>query len=424
MKILAINKFFYPRGGAETVFLGELELLRSRGHEVIPFSMDHPQNLPTAYARYFVSNVELGETSGGLRSTIGAAGRILYSREAERKLDALLTDERPDVAHLHNIYHQLSPAILRALVRHNVPAVMTLHDYKLICPSYTLYANEAICERCRGGRFYNAVLQGCVKGSRLRSTLCATEAYLHEALGSYRKGVKLFIAPSRFLASKVVEFGIEPRRIVYLPNFVKPLAHPSSGPVGSYVLFAGRLERVKGVRTLIEAWSYIDTGGAELWIAGDGEDRLMLEALTRAYEAKNVRFLGYMAPDALMPVIEGASFTVAPSEWYENAPLSVLEAAARGKAVITTKLGGLPELVDDGVTGVLVPPSDPQALGAAIAALLRDPARTARMGMAAQALVASSFGPDQHYSRLMDVYGGVIGETPGAAEPIEAGAMA
>ena len=405
MKVLQVNKFHYRRGGAETVYFATTDLLRARGHEVVHFSMQDPRNEPSPCEKYFVSNVELREEQGGIVGTLAAAGRILYSREAEQKIEALLDAERPDVAHLHNIYHQISPSILRALKRRRVPVVMTLHDYKIICPAYTLYTQGDVCDRCRGGRYYNAVRYSCVKDSRAKSALCATEAYVHAGMGIYRRNVKLFVAPSHFMARKVIEFGTDPRRVTYVPNFidVAPCAPPPTGE--RYFLFAGRLEKVKGVTTLLRAMSAESAaGGVQLLIAGDGEERPALEARARQEGAANVRFLGQLPPHELAPLLAGAMFVAVPSEWHENAPLSVLEAAAHAKAVIASDLGGLPELVRHGETGLIVRAGDAAALRAAIQELAADSARTAVMGQNARALVEREFSPDNHYRALMSVY--------------------
>jgi glycosyltransferase involved in cell wall biosynthesis len=404
MRVLSINKFHYRRGGAETAYFAHADLLARHGHDVIPFSMQHPQNEPTPYARYFVSNVELRDRGAGLRTRVATAGRMLYSREAAQKVDALVRETRPDVAHVHNVYHQLSPSILPVLAKRGVPVVLTMHDYKLFCPAYTMYANGAPCERCKGGAFYNAALQGCVKGSRAASILCAAEAYLHSALGLYRKHVTTFIAPSRFLATKAVEFGMDASRIEVIPNFVDA-PDMVDQPDRKHVLYTGRLERVKGVHTLIEAFSRSSLAAStELVIAGDGEDRASLEAHARSIGAANVRFTGHVTADEVHRLLDDALFTVAPSEWYENAPLSVMEAASHGRACVVSDMGGLPELVRHGETGIVFRASDVAALTAAIDGLLADPQRARAMGSNARAFMQERFSPDRHYEQLMGLY--------------------
>jgi glycosyltransferase involved in cell wall biosynthesis len=418
MRVLSINKFHYRRGGAETAYFAHAELLRAHAHDVIPFSMRHPQNEPTPYERYFVSNVELRDRGAGVRSRIATAGRMLYSREAARKIDALVRETRPDVAHVHNVYHQLSPSVLPVLARHGVPVVLTMHDYKLFCPAYTMYANGAPCERCKGGAFYNAALQGCVKSSRAASVLCATEAYLHSALGLYRKHVRTFIAPSAFLAAKAVEFGMDASRIEVIPNFVD-VPDFVGEPERRHVLYTGRLERVKGVHTLIDAFAR-STGGraTELVIAGDGEDRASLEAHARRTGA-NVRFTGHVGPEEVRWLLDDALFTVAPSEWYENAPLSVMEAASHGRACVVSHMGGLPELVRHGETGIVFRAGDVTALVNAIDGLLADPERARAMGRNARAFMQERFSSEQHYERLMALYERVIPAKGRQATPRE-----
>ena len=285
-----------------------------------------------------------------------------------------------------------------------------LHDYKLVCPAYTLYANGAICERCKGGRFYNATLQGCVKDSRFKSALCTAEAYLHGALGAYKRYVKFYIAPSRFLGAKVVELGLDPRRVVYVPNCVEPPPVPASEPEGRYFLYAGRLERVKGLQTLLEAVAGSAVArGHELWIAGEGDIRTDLEAFCAAQNLSGVRFLGHLTPADLEPVLQNARFAVVPSEWYENMPLSVLEAAGRGKAVIVSDMGGLPETVVPEETGIVFRAGEVQELRAAIERMLLEPERTREMGRKARAFIQETYSPERHYAGIMGVYERVLG---------------
>ncbi|MEX0750109.1 MAG: glycosyltransferase family 4 protein [Dehalococcoidia bacterium] len=412
MRVLNVNKFHYRRGGAETVYFAQTELLARHGHDVIPFSMQHPENEATPYARYFVSNIELRDEDAGISANIAAAGRMLYSREAARKLDALIRATRPDVAHLHNIYHQLSPSVLRVLAKHRIPAVLTMHDYKLICPAYTLYANGAPCERCKGGAFFNATLQGCVKDSRAKSVLCTVEAYLHSALGLYRRNVACFIAPSRFLAGKAAEFGMDAAKITYLPNFIEPRDMPDIEPKRR-IMYVGRLERVKGIRTLIDAFARSSAAeSCELVIAGDGEDRAALERYAQEAGAPNVRFTGHLPQAGLMALLDESLFTVTPSEWYENAPLSVMEAAARGRAVIVSDLGGLPELVKHGETGLVFRAGDTPALAGAIDELAGDPPRARAMGVNARSFIEERFSAQRHYDQLIAIYQRALSREP------------
>jgi glycosyltransferase involved in cell wall biosynthesis len=407
MRVLQVNKFLHTYGGSETVMFQTADLLQAHGHDVMYFSMRDERNRRSEQAPYFVSNVDFSphvrRHGLGRLQTPMIAARALYSRESAHNIEGLVRETKPDVAHLHNIHHQLSPSILRPLRRLGVPAVMTLHDYKLICPNLMLHANGSICERCKGHRYYEAVLQKCVKKSRLRSAICATEAYAHTATRAYHRGISYYIAPSRFMRDKVIEFGTDPDQVVHLPNFLNLDAFQPNHAAGSYFLYAGRIERVKGVETLLRAASSI-TGDFDLRIAGDGDIRPELEGRIAASGQRNVHFLGKVPPEQMGEVIHGASCVVVPSEWYENAPMSVLEAFAYGKPVIAARIGGIPELVADGVTGLLFEPGNANDLQRAIERLIERPGLAAEMGRRAREDVEARFGPERHYEGLMAIY--------------------
>ncbi len=226
--------------------------------------MQDQRNEPSPYENYFVSNIELREEEGGVSGKVAAAARILLSREAEQKIDALLEAERPDIAHLHNVYHQLSPSILRALNRRGVPVVLTLHDYQLICPAYTLYTQGQVCERCRGGRFYNAVRYSCVKGSRGKSTLCAVRATSTPAQGLspkcqvLRRAEPLYgeesdrvwhRSPPRNLRSELHRCGA--RRAVRARGEVFPLCRPAGESKGRHDVAPGDEPRARRGRRAV-----------------------------------------------------------------------------------------------------------------------------------------------------------------------------
>ena len=216
MKVLAANKYYFVKGGAERYFFELNRILEARGHAVVPFAMQHEQNETTEFAEYFVSH-EAFDESDGLAARTRAAARILYSREARKRIEALVDGTGPDVAHLHNIAHQLSPSILYGLKSRGVPVVQTLHDFKLVCPNYQMFVRGATCERCATWRYYNAVLNRCMRDSLTSSALVAAEAYVHKLFGSYARNVDLFVAPSRQLRMRMIAHGVNEDRIVHLP---------------------------------------------------------------------------------------------------------------------------------------------------------------------------------------------------------------
>jgi glycosyltransferase involved in cell wall biosynthesis len=400
VKILMAHKFYYEKAGAEAYVLRFTRLLEQAGHTVIPFAMQHPSNLPSPYARYFVSQVEF-RGQRNLFTDLGRAARVIYSTEARAKISQLLREEPVDVAHLHNIAHQLSPSILAPLVRAGVPIVQTMHDYKLLCPVYTFRSLGEVCERCKDGRFWNAVQRRCNAGSVPLSLTSAAEATVHRFLGSYR-GVHVFHCPSLFLMAKLMEHGVPRERLAFVPHFVDASAYTPAFGGGRYALYAGRLSEEKGLFTLLEAHRM--TPGLELVIAGEGPLRAALEARVTPEQRARVTFAGHLTGEAYDRAWAGAACLVLPSEWYEVRPMVIHEASARGKAVVSTRLGTIPEIVEEGITGLLVPPASPAELGTALATLIRDPARAEAMGRAGRAMVESLYDPAHHLAAMLDVY--------------------
>ena len=401
MKILMAHKFYWEKAGAEAYVFRLTHLLEAAGHTVVPFAMEHPSNLPSPYAKYFVSRVEF-RGRRNVFTDLGRAARVIWSREAQSKMSLLLKEQGPfDLAHLHNIAHQLSPSILMPLAHAGVPIVQTMHDYKLLCPVYTFRTEGAVCERCKGGRFWNAAIHRCNAGSLPLSLTSAAETAVHRVLHSYR-GVHVFHCPSLFEMAKMLEHGIPRERLAFVPHFVDALAYPPAFGGGSYALFAGRLSEEKGLFTLLE--THRRTPGLRLVIAGDGPLREALEARVDPAQRARLTFAGHLTGGDYDRAWAGAACLVLPSEWYEVRPMVIHEASARGKAVVATRLGTIPEIVEDGVTGLLVPPAAPDALGAALKSLVDDPARAEAMGRAGRAMVETLYTPDSHLAAMFDVY--------------------
>jgi len=404
VKILQVNKFFYVHGGVDTYYFNLISLLESRGHRIVHFAMQDPRNRPSPYVDFFVSNVNLREPMG-FWNQARAAGRILYSFEARRKIGSLLDREEPQLVHLHHIYHQLSPSILPVIKARGLPVILTLHDYKLICPNYSLLTHGRICERCAGCHFYHAVIHRCVQDSLLKSALCTVEMYAHRLSGIYLNNVDLFLAPSRFLRDKMIQYGMSAQRIAYVPNFVPAELYEPSFEHRGYYVFVGRLERIKGVETLVRAAVRAGRpGDLELWIVGTGREEERLRRLACRLGAEHIHFVGFKSGQELADVVRDAAFAVAPSEWYENAPLSVLESFAYGKSVIASRIGGLPELVEDGRTGLLFRAGDVAELQGAIESLASSPKRIVALGREARRCIETDFGSDAQYTAIMRAY--------------------
>lgn len=406
MKILQINKFFYPKGGAEAYFFDLCRLLEDHGHEVIHFSMKHPQNVPSKYEKYFVSPADFGHREGLPRDLV-KLGRMIYSTESKSKLEQLIIDTKPDVAHLHNISHQLSPSILTTLKKYNIPVVQTLHDYQLICPNYKLFTNGAVCERCKVHKYYESALNKCVAGSGLRGAIAGLELAVHQATKIYENNVGQFITPSKFLREKLIDWGKDPKQIITLANFFDYERFTPSTKQGEYVLFAGRLIREKGIMVLAKAAAKLPH--IKFKIVGDGEQRTELELFIKQNNLQNIELLGFKSREDVLQFIAGARFIVLPSIWYENYSIALLEAAALGKAVIATNIGGNPEIVLDGKTGLLVPPGDADLLASKIDSLYNDRDLIRELGIHARKKLERDNNKIDHYQRLMAVYKQQIG---------------
>jgi glycosyltransferase involved in cell wall biosynthesis len=406
--VLQVNKFLHPRAGAETAFLQTRDLLTGHGHEVVDFAMDHPANRASPYARYFAPSRSY-DGGGRLPRRMRDAATSVYSWKARRAIGALVREHRPDVAHLHNVYHQLTLSVVDELARQSVPIVLTLHDWKIACPAYTLFTEGAPCRRCVGGSVTNAIVHRCVKGSVTASGIAAIEAALARHRGTYGK-VQRFIAPSRFAGEVAGMAGVDPDRVAYVPNFLSDAQLASQAPPGPRepaLLYAGRLDATKGIRQLLQAFARLEASCA-LRIAGGGE----LEAEVRAAAARDPRieYLGRLDRAELVGHLDRARAVVVPSIWEDNGPLTILEAQARGAALIVTDRGGPPEFVRPGESGLVVPADDVEALAAAMRDLVADPELAARFGRRGRRSVEAEHNAERHYERLLDVYSQAMSE--------------
>lgn len=394
MRVLLINKFHYLKGGAERAYFDTAHILAENGHTVAFFAMKHPENIDTPWGRFFVSQVDYHDQAAGLSSKLRAAARIVWNHEAAAKLEALIEEFKPEVAHLHNTYHQLSPSIIWTLRKHGVRIVMTLHDYKLISPNYSLLVRGKIWDYTSGWR---AIFDRAVQDSYLKSAICAVEKWFHAAIGTFSK-VDAYIAPSRFLIEKFQSVGF-PYPIRHIVQPIRPFPGVPKTAGGEYLLFIGRLSEEKGVGTLIEACALMQ-GDIGLKIIGTGPEETLLR--DQAKSVPGVEFLGYQAGEAWEQAIQGAKALVVPSIWYENMPYVVLEALSRGKPVIATRLGGVPERIREGENGWLFEPDDSHDLVRAIRSLMLYP-EPDKLATAAYESVADA-RPESYYQNLLSVY--------------------
>jgi glycosyltransferase involved in cell wall biosynthesis len=393
MRVLLANKFFYPHGGSEEVLFQERSFLTRIGAVVIDFSMSDSRNVESPYSQSFVNSRTYGAASD-ITARLSAAAALIHSREAVRKITALIRSSKPDVVHCHNIYHQLSPSIIRAAKQLGVPVVLTLHDFKVVCPTYIRMRNGRPCSACVRGQFSNVLRYRCAEGSVSRSALLYFEAVVQRWLRSYEMADH-FIAPSQFMMDSATQWRFLRDRVSVVYNGIACRPLPSPTLDDGYFLYLGRLTSEKGLLTLAKAAA---STSLRVVLAGAGP----LEGVLRQ-RFPQLELIGHQKGSALQQLIGRCAAVVTPSEWYENCPMSVLEAMACGKPVIASRIGGIPELVRDGETGVLFEPGNFAELRAAMLALAADSERRHTLGRAARVRAQAQFSLERHNEQVLGI---------------------
>lgn len=338
MKILLSNKFYYPRGGDCIHMIAQKKLLEEHGHKVAIFAMQHPDNLPNEYSAYWPSMLEYSSIRpGNIKETIL---RPLFSKEVKTKWNNLLDEFQPDIIHLHNIHTQLSPIIAEEAWKRSIPVFWTLHDYKLICPSYSFLRDGKICEKCIKDKI-SVIKYCCIKGSLFGSLIGYLEAKKWSNF-KLEKYTISFISPSFFLKNKMEESGYLHTKITQLYNFASEEKFRAVNKKEDYYIYLGRLSKEKGLNTLLEAAK--KKPQFKLKIIGDGPLRSILE---KRYSADHIEFLGFKPWTEIEQILGKSKFLVIPSEWYENNPLSIIESLALGTPVLGANIGGIPELINN-----------------------------------------------------------------------------
>jgi glycosyltransferase involved in cell wall biosynthesis len=397
MKVLLINKFLYPKGGAETYTFKLGETLSKYGHDVQYFGLENPKNIVGNSIGAYVSDMDFGK---GIRRNLTAPFRIIYSTEARKKIGKVLYDFNPDVVHLNNIQFHLTPSIILAIENYrkktgrNVEIVYTAHDYQLICPSHGLFdTNIHVCEKCLGGNYTHCLRSKCVKNSRAKSFLAMLDAYYWQFSKAYSY-IDTIICPSRFLKGKLDTQKRFADKTVAIHNFIEP---QETGAVkkGDYVLEFGHLSRDKGTLTLLEVakrmpdtrFVFAGYGAAEAEIA----------------KVSNAEYVGFKTGTELKELIAKAQCSVYPSEWYENCPFSVIESQMYGTPVIGSSMGGIPELVREGETGLIFEAGNADDLERKLRYLLETPDVLNRYTAHCKSVTFET--PETYYQKLLRVYG-------------------
>ena len=397
MKVLLVNKFLYPKGGAETYTFKLGEALESHGHEVQYFGLENPNNIVGNQAGVLVSDMDFTQ---GTRKNLTAPFRIIYSSEAKKKLSKVLYDFEPDVIHMNNIQFHLTPSMILAVEQYRkktgrtVKIVYTAHDYQLICPSHGLFDTDIkVCERCLGGNYTHCLRTKCVKNSRAKSLLAMLDAYYWKHSKAYGC-IDTIICPSRFLKAKLDTQERFAHKTVAVHNFIEP-KQADVVTKGDYVLEFGHLSRDKGTLTLLDVAKRMPN--VRFLFAGYGA------AEAEIAKIPNAEYVGFKTGTELKELISKAMCSVYPSEWYENCPFSVIESQMYGTPVIGSRMGGIPELIQEGKTGLMFEAGNADDLEKKLRYLLETP--TVLETYTENCKQVSFETPETYYQKLMKIYG-------------------
>jgi glycosyltransferase involved in cell wall biosynthesis len=398
MHIAMANNYYYIRGGAERVLFEEKKILEAHGHHIPVFSQSHPYNEISEFSEYYIPFKDWRNISGFQK--VPMALSIIYDRRTARGFNRFLEASKSNIVHAHNIYGGLTTSILDIAQKKGIPVVMTLHDYKLICPSYAMLNRGIVCEDCNGGRFIRCLLNTCHKESVTASGVYCIESYLNKWLHKYDT-IRYFICPSRFSLKKHADHGIKRDRLLHIPNFVNCAEHKPGQKEGKYALFVGRISKEKGILTLLNAAEYMNV---PVRIVGEGPLKAEYEYIIKNKKMNHVIFEGYKTGDDLKRLYENAAFLVLPSECYENAPMTILEAYAFGKPVIGARMGGIPEMIDNEKTGILFDMGNTEQLAECIKNLWMNKSVRQQMGHNAREKAEREYSSELHYEYLMELY--------------------
>ena len=359
MKILLIHKFHYMLGGTETFHYNLAEALVEAGHEVIFFSMFDKRNIPCQQDKYFISNVDFNDPNLKGFKKIRTGFKLIYSFEAKHKIQKLILDEKPDIAHIGLLHRQITFSVVDVLKKYNIPIVMHLHELTAVCPCYTMLRPDgSICSDCITGGYWNCVKHCCMKGSKAKSILAFIEAMFLK-YGKYYNKIDVYIAECNFYKKLVNKSKFTTSPIIQMNNFL-PIhqEYCSYSDHDNYILYFGRYAREKGVLTIIKAYSLMDCH-EKLVLVGKGSEEEKINKLIEKYNLHNRVIVNKaIFGKAMDKIIERAKIVLVPSEWYENGAFVALQALAKGKIVVASDIAGLSEIIQDGKTGYLAKAGD------------------------------------------------------------------
>ena len=390
LKILLAHCFFQQFGGQDSVALSERKMLEAHGHEVIP---------------YLRHNDEIKSFGAGERLIF--ALDTIYSRRTVREIQAIVSSARPDVAYIHNIYPLISPAIYHCLHALGIPIVQCVHDFRPLCLNGLFYTEQKCCELCKGGNYLHGVVKKCYKNSYVLSGLYAATLAVNRNAGMMQK-ISAYICLNDFYKEKLLDLQVPDSKIYVRPNSIDASEFVSTGtaPSGDYAVFLGRLSPEKGLWTLVKAFEKL--APARLKIVGTGPLEGDLSSYIRERKLDNIEMLGFRAGLEKTQLLQGALFSVIPSEWYENFPVVALESYAAAKPIVASRIGGLASIVADGETGLFFAAGNSDELADKLRYLFANPREAKRMGALASTLTRTKYSREASYRNLMEIFRNVM----------------
>jgi len=406
MKILIANWTWYPSGGDWTYVENLCRLYREKGHNIVPFSMHNEKNYSTEYSKYFIGNINYKELNRNksIKNSLKVITKSIYSLEAKHKLEGLLSDIKIDIAHLNNIHNYQTLSVIDLLYKKKIPIIWTVHDYVILCPNTTFISHSEICFSCKVHKYYNCTTKKCKKGSFAASTIASISSYFNYLKGFYNK-VDYFICPSKFIYNKFLEFGFPSEKLIQKNNLYytqESTNHKSETLIEeSYLLYVGNLIRVKGIYTLLEA---VKDLSIKLIILGDGDEYENLLGFKKEQNLENVILLGRVDKETVSYYLKNCTAIIQPSECFENMPYSLVEAMLVGKPIIGSRIGGIPEIVIDNVTGYNFEPWNATDLRQTIVKLLENPQKAKEMGKNSKNLIEEIVSPSSYFNTLNKLF--------------------
>ena len=408
MRIVLVNYRYFISGGPERYYFNIKEILEKNGHKVIPFSIKGSRNFPAGkYEKYFLDIVDdevyfAQAKKKSLRVVLKSFTRMFYSLEAKRKFGQLLDDEKPDLVYIMHFHNKISPSIIDAAKKRGVPVIHRISDFQYMCPNALFYNDRiGVCEDCLKGKHWNCVKYKCVMNSTVYSGIKMTAKWLHDMMGVTKK-VDAFVVPSEFTLEKLKEYGIPEERLLHIPTFFNLKEENPEVEYKPYFLFVGRIEKQKGLMTLIKAFENTKYKLKIIGFSNDGYE----DELKHYLDGKqhHIEFLGRMSFEEIVPYLKSCLCTLVPSEWYDNFPNVVLESYAFKKSVIATDFGSLKYMVENGKTGMTFKYKNIEDLRSKITYMYEHQEKAQRMGEAAYNQLVEEYSPAVHYKKLMKLF--------------------